>query len=161
MPDGKTHDNLWKYGQALAYPAGVLLSMSDWHIGLGAFTGYLIGRFITPDADLVGITHGEGEIMRRFGCLGGLLVSYYTFYGFIFRGKHRSFWTHGLLISTAIRFIYTFWWLAWFLYNKEWLTDVVYLYGFGIFIGMAMADIIHILADLAVSDSSIKSRKWR
>lgn len=158
MPDGLTHDRLWSYGQALAYPASAIFAFSSWPIAVGSVLGYWAGRFIGPDMDLVGITYGEGEMMRRFGCLGGILVSYFTFYGFVFRGSHRSFWTHGIILSTAIRFIYTFWIPALLMYNRQWLSYSIYLGALGIFLGMCFSDFIHIIADWASPDTKRRNR---
>jgi uncharacterized metal-binding protein len=168
MPDGATHFKLWRGGLALIPPVSFIVYETASRMGLkylcsdsglcfaghgsmtiGITLGYLYGAFVDPDMDIVGMTQAEGRMMRKLGIVGGALVAYWTFYGYLFRKYHRSFWTHGPVISTAIRYCYQFW-LPWiYIYNSSqdhsWLV-----YGFiGMFIGTTVSDIIHFLADKA------------
>jgi len=151
MPDGITHDNLWTAGRVfIALPvATVSLISINPLFSAGTVVGYWLGKYITPDMDLVGVTHNEGMMMRNLGIVGGLLVSYWTFYGFLFRGLHRHWLTHGLFISTFIRFGYMFWWMWWFgFFHNIWLSQLM----LGVYYGMSSADAIHIVADKIIKD---------
>lgn len=143
MPSGKVHFNHWKIGWIGESVLFVLLSLLNPYLSIGSIIGYFLGQFITPDADLVGVTYGEGRMLRKLPLIGGLFVAYWTFYGSIFRKMHRSTWTHSYVFSTLIRFIYGFWWIGFFKIIDEW-----FLFGvLGIFVGLCLSDGIHIWAD--------------
>lgn len=66
--------------------------------------GSLSGLLLTPDLD---VANGSisNKFARRAGCLVGLFWSAYWWpYRKLF--PHRSFWSHGPIISTIIRLIY-------------------------------------------------------
>lgn len=151
MPNGKIHYQIWnigKLGEAILF-LGLLFVYPI--VAVGTLIGYWLGQFIDPDMDLVGITSGEGRMLRRFPIMGGFFVAYWTLYGAIFRGKHRSFWTHSILVSTALRFSYMFWWLYVFVV-KEWKEWMVLLL-LGIYLGLSLADTYHIIADWRKNDT--------
>lgn len=165
MPDGATHLKLWRGGLTVIPPVvtatwivGSFLSLRTscyletcvpGHVSmsLGILLGYLYGAFIDPDMDIVGMTQAEGRLMRKLGIVGGLLVAYWTFYGYLFRKKHRSIWTHGPVLSTVIRYGYQFW-LPWiYIYNSTVdLSWLIFIF-IGMFIGTTLSDTIHFAAD--------------
>jgi uncharacterized metal-binding protein len=146
MPSGIIHHRLWKYGWGVECAAfAVLLSHSP-TISIGTAIGYFLGQFLDPDLDLVGITGAEGRILRKLPVLGAFIVGYWTVFGGLFRRHHRSFWTHSYVISTAIRFVYGFWWVVLFKHTETWLLMML----FGMFIGLCIADAIHIRADKVI-----------
>jgi len=160
-PDGATHLNLWRKHSYLpvvvifiltpiiarlrivkvcfdefCFPLVIFFSTS---VLIGYF---VIGYFIDPDADLVGMSSADGRMMNKIPILGILFVMWWTGYGAIFRTKHRSFWTHSYIFSTFLRFIWGFWWSFWFF--RELLG--IYVIS-GVFVGMCLADGVHIWAD--------------
>ena len=149
MPDGEFHHNVWKAGAVVAVPASIAtVLLIDWRMGLGMLGGYALGRWIDPDLDQVSISSSEGRMMNDFKILGYLLVSYWTFYGAMFRCNHRSYITHFPFLSTAIRMAFAFWWVV-FLYRWIGLSfNAGHLLGwFGVFFGLSIADTIHYIAD--------------
>lgn len=171
MPDGATHDLLWKYGRVGVLPLAVVsavltdslpmeracnhvvgLCLSGQTIlGLGVVAGYVYGRYITPDEDIVGMTVGEGYLMNHLPIIGNLIVAYWTIYGAFFRKKHRSVWTHGPVLSTAIRYLFGFWWIGLLIWKGWWASWATYLM-IGAFIGTTMIDCIHWAADVITKE---------
>lgn len=150
MPSGKTHYELWKVGWTIV-PAVFMACPTNWS-AVGSIIGYgLIGQFVDPDLDLVGITSAEGRMMRKLPLIGGLFVAYWTFYGFLFRGKHRSFWTHSLFVSTAIRFLYMFWFFWYLGWWSPWLVEFMT----GVYFGMSTSDAIHSIADWRIKNERV------
>lgn len=165
MSDGRTHFALWRGGLILipplmimgwyitaALPLIMICSLTNCYgaqvfIALGIPLGYVLGAFIDPDMDIVGMTEAEGRLMNNLWVLGGLLVAYWTFYGFLFRRHHRSVWTHGPIISTAIRYCYQFWGLFIWIYNSKQDLAWLILLLIGMFIGTTLSDTIHYSAD--------------
>ena len=166
MPSGEVHLDLWKKFRAVPITVSIILFPTvyylhgvwvcwDWFClplslfsSLGILAGYfVIGYFIDPDADLVGISSAEGRMLRKIPILGILFVAYWTGYGGFFRGKHRSFWTHSYIFSTFLRYLYGFWWS--FLFFRELLGIYVFL---GVFTGMCISDAIHVWADKHYGD---------
>ncbi len=143
-PAGKVHFHFWKYGWI--FPIVIVIMFftvkMPYTVSIGVMLGYLLGAIIDPDLDQIGITRAEGR-MLKIPIIGYLLVAYWTIYGAIFRKHHRSFWTHGFIVSTVIRFIYQFWWILLF---KE-IDMVVWPILGGMFIGLNASDSIHIWAD--------------
>ena len=165
MPDGTIHLRLWKGGLMLALPLTVVTTEAARQfdliyicypplcihgavfVALGVPLGYVYGAFIDPDMDIVGMTKADGRLMNKLGIIGGLLVSYWTFYGYLFRRKHRSIWTHGPVISTAIRYTYQYWCPFIYLYLTSKQLGWVVLLFIGMFIGTTLSDTIHYAAD--------------
>jgi len=161
MPNGKVHDSFWKK----AYPLPIIITvivyiLVDFTLGyiapytcakswclsnslltsIGIPFGYLLGKVITPDLDMPGITQSEWWVMRKFKIFGALFTAYWMPYGYLF--SHRSFWTHSYFISSFIRVIYQFWWI--FVIN---LGNFRYFILFGIYLGLCISDSIHIWLD--------------
>ena len=131
-------------------PSALFVTLNMPEIGIGMLAGYALGTYLDPDADLVGITSAEGRAMRHWKILGKVWVAYWTFYGAMFTGHHRSFWSHFPFVSTAIRLVYLFWWVA--LLDVEWQVWH-YLVGIGVWFGLSLADGIHYAADKFWGDS--------
>ena len=150
-PSGVEHFKYWKSAWFLPIVIAIvnlipaILTARTWEyaaISLGICFGYGLGYFIDPDLDLVGTTSAEGR-MLKIPILGWFLVAYWTIYGAAFRKHHRSFWTHSYIVSTAIRFIYLFWWAVF-------VPSMSILIGFGLigtFVGLCISDGIHVWAD--------------
>lgn len=171
MPSGQVHDALWKYGRVLAIPLAVASALitdslplsrgCNYHVGLclsgqtilgaGVVAGYWYGRYITPDEDIVGMTVGEGYLMNQLPIIGNFLVGYWSVYGAFFRKKHRSLWTHGPILSTAIRYLFGFWWMGFLIWKGWWADWATYLM-VGAFIGTCLIDIIHWAADVITKE---------
>ena len=143
MPSGKVHYKFWKIGWIGEGGLFLLLLFLNPLLSFGSLAGYFLGQFVDPDLDLVGITSAEGRMLRKIPLVGGLFVAYWTIYGAVFRQYHRSFLTHGFIISTVIRFIYAFWWIALLKYTETWFLLVIA----GMFIGLLFSDSLHIWVD--------------
>ena len=143
MPSGEIHYKYWKRGWTAQGLISIGLMFVQPFVALGSIVGYFLGQWLDPDLDIVGMTNAEGR-MLKVPILGALAVAYWTFYGALFRRKHRSVWTHGYILSTGIRYGYSFWWLYF-------VIPVVYdwmMYSLiGIFIGLCLSDALHIWAD--------------
>ena len=162
MPSGKIHDSLWGKSRKLAVIITLLVyvlldntlayvipySCLGSHcfstallISIGIPVGYLIGKVVTPDLDLFSITSTEWYSIRKAGIFGLLFVIYWMPYGYAFKGKHRNYYSHSYVISSIIRSIYIFWWVAFY---------PVYILIFlliGVTFGMCISDGVHIWAD--------------
>lgn len=163
MPDGKTHHKIWKVGilglplySAGATMLAVPLVHGDWLYFLaGLPAGYILGLFIDPDLDIVGMTQAEGRMLNTFPIIGNIMVGYWTVYGAFFRRHHRSWQTHGPMISTAIRYIYAFWWLV---FLDRWWNIWATFFVIGMFFGTCYADILHWAADVITGEIGKRSR---
>jgi hypothetical protein len=111
-------------------------------LALGVLLGYQYGRYVTPDEDIVGMTVGEGLMMNHFPVIGNFFVAYWSLYGAFMRRHHRSFLTHGPIVSTAIRYVFGFWWLGILMWKGWWGAWATYLL-IGAFLGTTVIDIIH------------------
>lgn len=153
MPDGVTHERFRMMGRWIAFPISIitpaLLSPIDMKIGgelligLGMLVGYEVGKYMTPDWDIVGMTKDEGRMMNELPVVGSLLVGISTIYGSHWKRKHRSTWTHFPFLSTLIRYFYVFWWIWLEIYQSQvdwaWLIFIF----LGAYVGTSMADSIH------------------
>ena len=94
MPSFRTHDVLTAFA---AFPAAyAVYAVSGSGIGAVAFlTGFILGGcLIGPDLDT------RSKQYSRWGILRLIWFPYRIFF------KHRSRWTHGLLLGAVIRLIY-------------------------------------------------------
>ncbi len=146
MPGGVHHSNVQKAGWIVVAPASIYAA-TIYHpaMGIGLALGYLLGRYVNCDADISGLTTAEGFAINELKIFGYVLVAYMTLYGIIFRRMHRSFFTHGPFVSTAIRWVYLFWWL-WFvpIVWQDWQLVLV----FSTYVGMVLVDIPHYISDM-------------
>lgn len=154
MPDGKTHTKIWKAGLVGVPVVTLGITLMAWpnihvqsgwvYLGAGIPTGYLFGLFVDPDLDIVGMSKSEGRMMNIFPIVGNIMVGYWTIYGAFFRRHHRSFWTHGPFVSTAIRYLFAFWWVA---FLDNWWNVFLTLFFVGMYFGTVYADVLHWAAD--------------
>lgn len=124
--------------------------------GASSMFGYVMGYFITPDLDQVGMTSDEGRLMEAFGILGVLIVMIFLPYAFIMRfvgfGKkgHRNFFSHTPWISTLIRLVWLYFpfYRIWASYFPE--THITIWHSFiffGQWWGLGFADLVHWILD--------------
>lgn len=157
MPNGVIHEQFRKSGRVIAFPLSVLIPIilspipfkpfGEFLIGLGILTGYEIGKYMTPDWDIVGMTNDEGRMMNELPIIGNFLIGISTIYGAHWKRKHRSFQTHFPFVSTAVRYLYVFWWvwLQIFQSNQDW-SWLIFIF-IGAYIGTSMSDAIHWFLD--------------
>jgi uncharacterized metal-binding protein len=169
MPDGRTHHEIWKVGWIGAAPAALAVGAGAYlysgyiedlfALGGGMLAGYLLGKYISPDLDLIGVTTDESRLMEDFKIVGVVVVMIYFPYAYLMRfvglGKHghRNFFSHFPFVSTAIRLL---WLLILPLVLLYWLAG--YTLGFyalqtllGVFLGLGIADSYHAVADAFTS----------
>jgi hypothetical protein len=136
------------------------------------FVWYLLGRYIDPDWDQQGITAAEGRIQRELWPLAPFILSTTTFYASsvyalvkILRvkgaigGTHRTWLTHSIVpgtlgrmavICTPLILMVNY---ATFLlssYSNTMIvvpTYVAYPFFVGMFLGLGLADFLHIMLD--------------
>ena len=134
MPGGKFHDYIWKklsfvpvitffliflvleYTLVYVYPyscIGKHCFTNSLLVSIGIPLGYLLGRVVTPDMDMIGITKTEWDILRKGKLLGVFFVMYWMPYAYLV--SHRSFLSHSYIFSSFIRMIYMFWWIVFLL----------------------------------------------
>jgi len=144
MPNGEVHFAKWKLGWLGVVPTSFVLLPLSPYASVGLLVGYGLGRWIDPDLDQITITKSESRMISDFHIVGWLLVAYSTIYGTAFRRKHRSFWTHFPFVSTAIRYVYWFWWIG-LLYWKDVIqySNIHLVFIMCSFFGLSIADIIH------------------
>jgi uncharacterized metal-binding protein len=159
MPNGEIHLRMWRtyFPLAAASAALVLVVFQDLGLALGVLGGYLLGRYIDPDLDQVGITSAEGRLMRELKIVGVLVTAWFVPYGYAM--KHRSFLSHFPGVSTAIR-------LGWLLvlpllavwYFQPslpvWAVPVLA----AVFAGLTLADTVHYLLD---TQSKKRRKLWK
>jgi uncharacterized metal-binding protein len=94
MPSGKTHDRItWALFPAVV--AGGYVMTQHWHLGSLAGIGTLFaGLMFGPDLDIYSVQY------KRWGYLRWLWLPYRHLL------RHRSFWSHGLIVGTGLRLLY-------------------------------------------------------
>jgi len=159
MPSGRKHLEIWGrwWAALLICTLLTMLLSKNMLIGAAMIMGYFLGRYISPDLDLIGITSDEGRMMRELKVLGLLISMWFMPYAYIMRfvgiGKrgHRNFFSHYPVISTFIRFLWLFaplvvgitYWKPELFYDQYLQVVTV-----GLFFGLTYADTIHYLADM-------------
>lgn len=161
MSDGEAHLKFWRLNTLVSAPVSVAvywittyMPATGYKFGGGTLTtsplsvvvageaiGNLLGVIVEPDLDQIGVTSSEGRAMRALKLIGVIWTMYWMPYAYLF--KHRSYFSHGYIVSTAIRFAYCFWWL-WF-YNP---SELIKVFMFGIFLGLCRSDAVHIVKDV-------------
>ena len=163
MPSGKVHDELWKKSKAAPVIVALMVyglfditlyrifpySCIGRHcvsnallIAIGVPLGYLLGKVVTPDLDLFGITTTEWYSIRKAGVFGLIFVMYWLPYGYLFKGRHRHYWSHSYFVSTLVRVVYMSWWTFFIV-----PYTMYFVLWFGMYLGLAISDCIHIWAD--------------
>ena len=153
MPDGNTHEKYRQVVRTIAYPLSVIVPILLYSvpfkengqilIGVGMFVGYEVGRYVTPDWDIMGTTSSEGWLVNEIPVAGHFLFGVSSTYGSIFRKHHRSTITHFPFISTSIRHLLLFGWVWWEIYKSalDW-SWLIFIF-IGVFIGNSMSDGVH------------------
>lgn len=157
MPNGETHYRIWKTAAPVAvfYSAAFGLATASWEFGLITFAGYLLGRYISPDLDLIGINNDESRMMEELGPVGVVGVMLFFPYAYMMRflgiGRrgHRNFFSHFPYISTTIRIL----WLLLIPGLLLWkFYPIIFLWAptivGGLVAGLGFADFLHWLADI-------------
>lgn len=100
MPSGRTHDGL-TWGAAFPLAAGIGYIGETW-LGAALFAaGFLFGGLMFgPDLDLPSVQ------VRRWGPFRGIWTPYQRMF------RHRSRWTHGLILGPLFRIVYLGLWLG-------------------------------------------------
>ncbi|ACB51231.1 conserved hypothetical protein [Crocosphaera subtropica ATCC 51142] len=96
MPSGRTHDRITYLSlPPLAVIAYLLTGRGEWLLWLSGaylFSGLMFG----PDLDIYSLQY------KRWGMIRWIWLPYQSCF------KHRSFFSHGLIVGTVIRVIYLF-----------------------------------------------------
>ncbi len=165
MPSGKTHDRITLWSLPVIAGGTYLLTNGNSDRTLIIAGAFLFGGLMFgPDLDIYSVQY------KRWGYLRWLWIPYQKTL------KHRSFFSHGLIIGTTIRLIYLAFWLSlvgifavgiaelwndvswnWQLwaqlakkYKYEWIA---------LFIGLEMGAVSHILSDRLGSFFKRRQRK--
>lgn len=158
MPSGIIHEQLRKKGRVVFYPFSIIIPIflspvnfktgGEVLIGIGIIAGYELGKYVTCDWDIMGVTSDEGRIVNDLPVFGHFIFGVSSFYGSVFRGHHRSFITHFPFISTSIRYILLFWYPFIYIYQSERDLSFLAFIFIGMFIGLSFSDGIHWWADV-------------
>jgi uncharacterized metal-binding protein len=100
MSSGRTHDRITLWALPLVVLLAFRVTLSGWLTGVVCL-GFLIGGWMFgPDLDIHSVQY------KRWGWLRWIWLPY--------RGsiRHRSRWSHGPLIGTAVRILYLSFWLG-------------------------------------------------
>lgn len=179
MADGDTHYRGWKAGSvsaitAAAGIAGLALYAGEPVLLVAAAAtpaGYFLGRWLSPDLDLVGANSDESRMMRELKIIGALIFAWFSIYAYVMRfvgvGRkgHRNFFSHFPVISTTIR-------IAWLLlfplisipiyliwkngYSEYLLLPQVVFSVLGVICGLSLADTVHYMLDVTHKPRSRK-----
>jgi uncharacterized metal-binding protein len=168
MPSGKIHKqfNDRMSGFVLMLGLGVYsitIGIANSYVSLetiillvASFVGYCVGyflvaRYIDPDADQLSLTISEGRLMREVGIFGFVVVWWMMPYAYIMKwfGGHRGV-AHWHLIGTITRFM----WLLWLpilliVISGAQIPFLLWILAIlsGVFIGVCVADSLHIWLD--------------
>jgi len=163
MPSGKTHDlfNEWLF-------LSIFISSLFFRVEVTIFTGlFIVGYFIgtyylSPDLDTKSKPFYRWELFRF------IWIPYRKMF------RHRSFWTHGIVVGDIVRFFYMTIFYLFFVFffsmifsfdSSLYLKDnIIFILRykwnvFFFFMGVCTASLAHILADHSVS--YMKGRKKR
>jgi len=160
MPIGRVHKKIWKRYIVIAVPLALSiqyytitrLPLGWWQsVGVATILGYLLGYYLDPDYDQNKFTDARRRVINDLWIIGWLLVVWFIPYEKMF--KHRSKYTHFPILSTVLRFGWLLLFppvllLLW--YTTPYLIPDYYPILVGIFIGLSIADTVHILADYGV-----------
>lgn len=136
MPSGMTHTT------ATLILAGATLPLGNPAITAGVLTGILLSPDLDVDNGNISLYH-----LRRVGCVGNILSGLWRAYWYPYAKltPHRSHISHSLLFGTAFRVFYI---LLPVLVANFLGVPMVMPSWFGMwFIGLVLADALHILMD--------------
>ena len=149
-PSGKVHYKWWKKFLWLALIIGAAFAWLSVPLGLGVVFGYLLGRYIDPDLDLVQTSSSEYRAMRELKIFGALLVAYWLPYSYVI--PHRSPLSHFPILGTLGRFVYVFWWLVpLYIFAGVEFNNIMLFFLIGIFNGLNLSDTIHWVLDVVTT----------
>ena len=145
MPSGDTHYRYFMRGYGLSIPISLLCVFLDYRISGGYIIGYSLGRWVSPDWDLMSVTSDEGRMVNEIPILGHFMFGVSSAYGSIFRRQHRSFLSHFPYISTIIRLVFLF--IVPFTFLDSWGINMIgggwWVLWLGLWAGLSHADGIH------------------
>jgi uncharacterized metal-binding protein len=123
---------------ALATPMMVGVYTQTAHPGhaLAAGVGCLLGVILSPDLDIDHRTVSETSLGP---IVGEFIYLYWLFYAK--KIAHRDWKSHMPIVSTAIRILYGFWWLALIDTSLFWQLRWVW-------VGLAVSDFFHWVMDM-------------
>lgn len=150
MPDGKTHGKLWGIAAPLPIATAAYQTYhGSWISGAGVIAGYMLGRWIDPDLDQMGITSAEWRSVRECGFVGVLITMYFMPYAYVI--PHRSFFSHAPVVGTVIRVAYMAIPFVILAIVFKWTpSDHMIIFGISTFVGLAISDLVHITADALI-----------
>ncbi len=157
MPSGKTHAKwsetltlTWGISYGAMYVLGAPAASPEQGLSLGRAVaigiGLVVGILITPDIDLLSITHEERRIQRHLGVVAKRL--WMLIWRQYARGiRHRCPLSHAPIRSTLIRAAYLWpaWALAWWLLPQSWWPLAGWL-----LVGWIIQDTLHWAMDLTM-----------
>lgn len=169
MPSGKTHDRitLWTLPWIVG---GTLLLTRNGELALIVASGFLFsGLMFGPDLDIYSVQ------FKRWGVLRYLWLPYQKLF------RHRSFFSHGLIIGTVVRLLYLLAILliiaiflvaiAQLLFGFDWNWRLFILNNFNLikqeytaeaialFVGLELGAMSHVLSDLLGSMYKRRQKK--
>ena len=147
MADGVTHARIALGALVLGTGVALVALPQPWSVSAGLALGWAL----TPDLDQDGSTIEESR-WRKVPIIGWFLYLAFrtAFWPYALIMPHRSLWSHGFVLGTAIRMAYVvglvtllfpslgLW--AWIQSN----VDITY----SVFAGWMIQDVLHILLDL-------------
>lgn len=148
MPSGRVHLVASLVTTSLAVVGYIVYPIVGLKTAALIGAGMVAGMLVTPDLDVDHRTHEETLMYRVpiIGPLFGILwQTYWTPYALVI--PHRSWLSHGPLISTALRMVYTLAIpiaLGWPVPSWTWILPV--------FAGWAGVDLVHIGLDAVMSN---------
>ena len=162
MTTGENHLKIWKLflfiNILISFCVGIsvfILTSNPTYaiiVFVGYSTGYLLGYYISPDLDLVGITSEESRLMRDFKIIGVGVVMWFFPYAYLMRfvglGKkgHRNFFSHSL-VGTVIRHAWLFGIFECVYLYLEYPPSYLLYAVSGNILGMMFADTLHYFGD--------------
>ncbi len=154
MPSQAPHQRLYTAAAPLAGLAAVAFIVHP-SVSVGIVAGYALGNFCDPDLDIGDKkTRAEIQMYKRSRVLGFLWWLFWLPYAKLI--PHRSFFSHSIFFSTVFRLAYMFWWIA-FIPPQRWLDALTV----GVFVGLLIADSVHIFADIFLDqDGKMKAWSW-
>lgn len=100
MSSGRTHDRITLWTLPLVVLLAFRVTLDGWLTGLVCL-GFLLGGWVFgPDLDIHSVQY------KRWGWLRWIWLPYRN------SMRHRSWWSHGPVIGTAVRVVYVLVWLA-------------------------------------------------
>ena len=169
MPSGMTHDRITLW--TLPWVGSITYGLTrNGELTLLLAGGFLFsGLMFGPDLDIRSIQ------FKRWGILRGIWIPYRRMF------RHRSFFSHGLIVGTCVRILYLFLFIAWwaifivglaqlcFGFSWNWqefmrrqlhlLSHHYYQECTALFIGLELGAMSHSFSDWYVSSQKKRTKK--